>query len=50
MAVLVWVMSLAAAALAGTLTLAWRPRWLAWVVPGAGVDRAAAAGCRTRTG
>lgn len=36
MAVLVWVMSLAAAALAVALTLAWRPRWLAWLVVWAG--------------
>lgn len=49
MAVLVWVMSLAAAALAVTLSLAWRPRWLAWLVPWAGLHRAAAADCRTRT-
>lgn len=32
MAVLVWVMSLGAAALAVALVLAWRPRWLAWLV------------------
>ena len=31
MAVLVWVMSLSAAALAVTLLLAWRPTWLAWL-------------------
>ncbi|HEY0917036.1 MAG TPA: DUF3325 domain-containing protein [Solimonas sp.] len=30
MAVLVWVMSLAAAALAVAFTLTWRPRWLRW--------------------
>ncbi|NKI95512.1 DUF3325 domain-containing protein [Rhizobacter sp. SG703] len=33
MAVLVWVMSLAASALLVALTLAWRPRWLAWLAP-----------------
>ena len=32
MAALVWVMSLAVAAVAVALTLAWRPRWLAWLV------------------
>jgi len=31
MAVLVWVMSLAASALLVALMLAWRPRWLAWL-------------------
>lgn len=31
-AVLVWVMSLAAAALVVAFTLAWRPQWLAWLV------------------
>lgn len=36
MAVLVWVMSLAAAALSVAFTLAWRPRWLALVILGAG--------------
>ena len=38
MAVLVWVMSLAAAALVVALTLAWRPRWLAWLVSWARSD------------
>ena len=33
MAVLVWVMSLAASALLVALTLAWQPRWLAWLTP-----------------
>jgi hypothetical protein len=33
MAVLVWVMSLAASALLVALTLAWQPRWLAWLIP-----------------
>jgi hypothetical protein len=33
MAVLVWVMSLAASALLVALTLAWQPRWLAWLAP-----------------
>lgn len=32
MAVLVWVMALAAGALAVAMTLAWRPRWLAAAV------------------
>lgn len=32
MAPLVWVMSLTASALVVALTLAWRPRWLAWLV------------------
>jgi hypothetical protein len=32
MAALVWVMSLSASAWAVALTLAWRPRWLAWLV------------------
>lgn len=32
MAALVWIMSLAAAALAVALTLAWRPHWLSWFV------------------
>lgn len=32
MASLVWIMSLAAAALIITFTLAWRPRTLAWLV------------------
>ena len=36
MAVLVWVMSLAAAAVMVALTLAWRPWWLAWLVVWAG--------------
>jgi hypothetical protein len=31
MAVLVWVMSLAASALLVAQALAWRPRWLAWL-------------------
>lgn len=38
MAVLVWVMSLAAASLVVALTLAWRPRWLAWLVRWARTD------------
>lgn len=33
MASLVWVMSLAAAALLVTFTLAWKPRWLAICLP-----------------
>jgi hypothetical protein len=33
MAVLVWVMSLAASALLVALTLAWQPRWLARLAP-----------------
>jgi hypothetical protein len=33
MASLVWVMSLAAAALMVTFILSWRPRLLAWLVP-----------------
>lgn len=33
MAVIVWVMSLAAAALATALMLAWRPRWLGRLIP-----------------
>jgi len=32
-AVLVWVMSLVAGALLVAFTLAWRPRWLGWLVP-----------------
>jgi hypothetical protein len=32
MAALVWIMSLAAAALSVALTLAWRPHWLSWLV------------------
>ena len=32
MAVLVWVMSLAGAALLVAFTLSWRPRWLGWFV------------------
>lgn len=32
-AVLVWIMSLAAAALTVAFALSWRPRWLAWLVP-----------------
>ena len=36
MAALVWVMSLAVAALAVALTLTWRPRWLAWLAAWAG--------------
>lgn len=31
MAVLVWVMSLAASAVGVAQALAWRPRWLAWL-------------------
>jgi hypothetical protein len=34
MAALVWVMALAGSALAIALVLAWRPRWLGWLVPG----------------
>jgi Protein of unknown function (DUF3325) len=33
MAALVWVMFLAASALLVAFTLAWRPRWLAWLAP-----------------
>ena len=33
MAVLVWVMSLAASALLVALALAWRPTWLVWLTP-----------------
>ncbi|WP_211234541.1 DUF3325 family protein [Solimonas soli] len=33
MAVLVWLMPLAAAALIVTFTLSWRPRWLGWLAP-----------------
>lgn len=36
MAVLVWVMSLAAGSLVVALTLAWRPRWLAFLALWAG--------------
>ena len=36
MAVLVWVMSLAAAALLVAFALAWRPHWLRWFWWGAG--------------
>lgn len=32
MAALVWVMSLAVAALSLALLLAWRPRWVGWLV------------------
>ena len=32
MAALVWVMSLAVAALMVALALAWRPQWLSWLV------------------
>lgn len=32
MASLVWIMSLPAAVFLVTFTLAWRPRWLAWLV------------------
>lgn len=32
MASLVWIMLLTAAALSTSFTLAWRPRWLAWLV------------------
>lgn len=35
MAVLVWVMALAAGAFGTTMLLSWRPRWLGWLVPGA---------------
>lgn len=35
MAALVWVMALAAAALAVAMALSWRPRWLRILVPGA---------------
>ena len=35
MAALVWVMSLAAAALAVAMALSWRPHWLRLLVPGA---------------
>ena len=34
MAALVWVMSLTGAALLVAFTLAWRPRWLAWLALG----------------
>ena len=37
MAVLVWVMALAGAALAVAFALAWRPRWLRWLAPWIGV-------------
>ena len=33
MAALVWVMGLSASALLVAFTLAWRPRWLLWLVP-----------------
>lgn len=33
MAALVWVMGLSASALLIAFTLAWRPRWLRWLVP-----------------
>lgn len=33
MAWLVWVMSLAPSVLILAFTLAWRPRWLSWLVP-----------------
>jgi len=33
MAVLVWIMAVAAAALAVALTLAWRAHWLRWLAP-----------------
>lgn len=33
MAVLVWVMALAGAALAVAFVLAWRPHWLRWLAP-----------------
>lgn len=33
MAALVWVMGLSASALLIAFTLAWRPRWLLWLVP-----------------
>jgi hypothetical protein len=32
MAVLVWVMALAASAMSVAFTLAWRPEWLSWLV------------------
>lgn len=35
MAALVWVMFLAASALVVAFTLAWRPRWLAWLAAAA---------------
>jgi hypothetical protein len=35
MAALVWIMSLAAAALAVAMALSWRPHWLRVLVPGA---------------
>lgn len=35
MAALVWVMALAAAALAVAMALSWRPHWLRLLVPGA---------------
>ncbi|ADV27726.1 hypothetical protein Psesu_1885 [Pseudoxanthomonas suwonensis 11-1] len=50
MAVLVWVMALAAGALAVAFTLAWRARWMRWLVPwaGAAVRPAAAATASSR--
>lgn len=33
MAALTWVMGLSASALLVAFTLAWRPRWLSWLVP-----------------
>jgi len=33
MAVLVWLMSLSAAAMLLAFVLAWRPRWLSWLLP-----------------
>lgn len=33
MAALVWIMGLAASALAVAFVLAWRPRWLLWLAP-----------------
>jgi len=41
MAALVWVMALAGSALAIALLLAWRPRWIGWLVPGVPRRRAA---------
>ena len=46
MAALLWVMALAGSALAVALVLAWRPRWLWWLVPllGAGARDPGACG------
>lgn len=53
MAVLVWVMALAGAALAVAFALAWRPRWLRWLAPWIGVavrtPAASAASSRRRS-